>query len=102
MLNELCQTKPTTSEHNASRHKHFFTSRSFDYFINERNSLSDYNYTKFNFKRIGFWYGWPAKSNNQIVNIFKDYIAKNNRFYDQHLSLLLPIKILTWELEVIK
>ena len=83
-------------------HKHFFTSKSLDYFIDLDDSLANYEYTKNKFKKIGFWYGWPQKSNNFLVNIFKKFIQKNQKFYDQYLSLIIPVKMLIWEPEVKK
>ena len=83
-------------------HKHFFTSFSLDYFIEANNSLANYSYTNRSFKKIGFWYGWPQKSNNFIVRTFKSWISRHPKFFDQYLSLLFPVKILIWELEVNK
>lgn len=83
-------------------HKHFFTSKSFDYFLKNSGQLSGYSYTDKLFKKIGFWYGWPHESRNVFVRFFKDFIYKHRDFYDQYLSLLFPMKILIWELEVEK
>lgn len=83
-------------------HKHFFTSFSLDYFLDTKGSLSGYDYNKSNFKKIGFWFGWPGDSNFLGVRIFKKFILKHKRFYDQYLSLLFPMKILVWELEIKK
>jgi len=82
-------------------HRHFFTSQSLDYIVKD-TKLSAYNYTDRLYTKIGFWYGWPAQSRNPLVRFFKWYISKYPKFYDQYLSLLLPISCLTWELEVIK
>ena len=82
-------------------HRHFFTSRSLDYIVKETR-LSEYNYTDRMYTQVGFWYGWPAKAGNPFTRFFKWYITKYPKFYDQYLSLLLPISCLTWELEVIK
>ena len=82
-------------------HRHFFTTRSMDYYI-EGKSLSQYAYTDVQFTLRGFWFGWPQVSHNPFVRIFKWYITKHPRFYDSHLSLLFPMKIIIWELEVIK
>ncbi len=84
-----------------STHRHFFTTQSLDYFI-EGKRLSHYQYTTKKFTQKGFWYGWPQPSRNPIVRLFKWYIAKYPKFYDSHLSLLFPMKIIIWELEVIK
>lgn len=82
-------------------HRHFFTSRSLDYIIKD-TKLSAYNYTNCLYTQVGFWYGWPARSRNPFVNLFKAYIIRYPKFYDQYLSFLLPVACLTWELEVIK
>ncbi len=83
-------------------HRHFFTSGSLDYFCDVNNSLSRYGYTPHTFKKIGFWYGWPRRSQNPFVLFFKRFINRHKTFYDQYLSILMPIKILVWELEVSK
>lgn len=84
-----------------STHRHFFTSQSLDYYIVSKK-LSNYQYTKKSFTEKGFWFGWPQPSRNLITKLFKWFITKYPRFYDSHLSLLFPVKILVWELEVIK
>lgn len=84
-----------------STHKHFFTTRSLDYYI-EGKALSQYEYVDARFLERGFWYGWPQVSYNPLVRMFKWFIGKYPKFYDSHLSLLFPMKILIWELEVIK
>ncbi len=83
-------------------HKIFFTSATLDYFLDEENKHSSFRYSESRYRKIGFWYGWPQKSSNPIVNLFKGFIKRHSKFYDTHLSLILPVKILVWELEVIK
>lgn len=83
-------------------HKHFFTSGSFNYYLDEQTTLAGYRYTDRRFKKVGFWYGWPQPSINPLVRIFKSFIHKHQNFYDSHLSLLLPLDIVIWELEAIK
>jgi len=82
--------------------KHFFTSRSMDYFLDIDSHFSHYNYTPYKFKKIGFWYGWPQPSRNPLARLFKTFVHQFPRFYDQYLSLLMPVKVLTWELEIKK
>lgn len=84
-----------------STHKHFFTTRSMDYYIAGKG-LSNYEYSRKKFIERGFWFGWPQPSHNPFVRLFKWYIAKYPKFYDSHLSLIFPMKIIIWELEVIK
>jgi len=83
-------------------HKHFFTANSLDYFTEKGGSLSDYGYTDRKFGKAGFWYGWPQESDDLIVRYFKKFIHKYPRFYDQYVSLLFPMKLLIWELEIKK
>lgn len=83
-------------------HKHFFTSASMNYFLKDMGGLSDYAYTEKQFKKIGFWYGWPQEPKNVFVKVLKRFMYSHTRFYDQYISLLLPMKILIWELEVDK
>jgi SAM-dependent methyltransferase len=83
-------------------HKHFFTSQSLDYFLESKNQLSRYGYTDKRFTKIGFWYGWPLESGSVLVGAFKRFIHNHPKFYDRHLSLLFPVKIVVWELEVVK
>jgi len=80
-------------------HTHFFTGNSLDYFIEADNPLANYGYSKHKFLCRGFWYGWPARSGNPLVRVFKRWISRHRRFYDQRLSLLFPMRILVWELE---
>lgn len=82
--------------------KHFFTSCSMDYFLDVDSHLSKYNYTSHKLKKIGFWYGWPQPSRNPLTRLFKMFISRFPKFYDQYLSLLIPVKILVWELEIKK
>lgn len=83
-------------------HKHFFTANSLDYFMGKEEGLSAYGYTNRKFEKIGFWYGWPQESDDLIVRYFKKFICKYPKFYDQYLSLLLPMKLLIWEIEIKK
>lgn len=83
-------------------HKHFFCARSLDYFLEEKSSLAEYDYTDTKFKATGFWYGWPHPSNKTLVRFLKKMILARPKFYDQYLSILFPVKILIWELEKVK
>lgn len=82
-------------------HTHFFTTKTMDYFI-AGTELAKFEYSKCKFNKIGFWFGWPQKSNNVLVRMFKWYITKHSYFYDSHLSLVFPMSVVMWELEVIK
>ncbi len=82
-------------------HKHFFTSESLNYFCAGGGKLENYQYSKAKFKKIGFWYGWPQSSDDPLIRLFKKFINKYPKFYDQYLSYIFPVKILVWELEKI-
>ena len=86
--------------YNDPTHTHFFTARTLDYFI-AGSGLSQYGYSKNLFRKKGFWYGWPHASGNPLVRVCKSFIASHPAFFDQYLSLLLPVECLTWELETI-
>lgn len=79
-------------------HRHFFTSMTLDYFT-QGTKLFEYRYSSAHFKRLGFWYAWPHGSKNPLANAFKAFIHGHTRFYDQYLSLVLPVECVTWELE---
>jgi len=90
----------STDAYNDPTHTHFFTARTLDYFI-AGSGLSQYGYSKNLFRKKGFWYGWPHASGNPLVRVCKSFIASHPAFFDQYLSLLLPVECLTWELETI-
>lgn len=79
-------------------HKHFFTAQSLEYFT-QGAPLASYAYTSTLFKRLGFWYGWPQVSKNIFTKLVKKFMHSHTTFYDQYLSLLIPVECLTWEFE---
>ena len=80
-------------------HKHLFTSRSMEYFIETGKGLAGYDYTNKLFKKNGFWYGWPHEPKNPIKRIAKRILQHSHYLYDQYISYFFPAKILIWELE---
>jgi SAM-dependent methyltransferase len=84
-------------------HRHFFTSQSLDYFCVEEDITTDCgaSYVPFRFRKLGFWYGGGA-SHNPLRMFLKTFMHRQPHFYDQYLSLLVPVATVTWELEVIK
>jgi len=82
-----------------STHTHFFTTQSLNYYI-RGSELSNFEYTNVKFKKIGFWYGWPHPSKNILVRLLKKIMNRYPYFYDQYLSIIFPVKILIWELEL--
>jgi len=87
---------------NDPTHAHFFTSSTMDFVLGGESGLAEYRYTDKLFRRVGFWYGWPQQSKSYLTRLFKRFIYTHQRFYDQYLSLLFPMRILLWEIEVVK
>ncbi len=85
---------------NDPTHTHFFTAGSLDYFI-EGSGLSNYHYSKKLFLKKGFWFGWPHSPRNPLRRALKSFISACPSWYDQYLSLVLPVECLTWELEAL-
>jgi SAM-dependent methyltransferase len=79
-------------------HKHFFTSRSLDYFI-AGTQLAKYHYSKNVFSAGRFWFGWPHDSHNPLRRAIKRLSHRRQDFYDKHLSRLTAVRCLTWELQ---
>lgn len=79
-------------------HTHFFTAKSLEYFTLDA-PLARYSYSPFLFKKLAFWYGWPHTSRNPLKWFLKKFIDSHSTYYDQYLSLLFPVKCLTWEFE---
>ena len=85
-------------------HRHFFTSHSLDYFCEGESITTDCgaSYVPFRSRKLRAWYAWPGVSHNPLRQFLKAFMHRYPQFYDQYLSLLVPVASLTWELEVIK
>lgn len=81
-------------------HKHFFTSRTFDYFI-PGTDLYKYAYSFTKFKKNKVSVG-PANSKNPFVKIALQLINKNLIFYEKHLAYIFPAGFIKYELMVQK
>lgn len=83
-------------------HKAFFAYHSLDYFIAGKK-LSEYHYSAdAKFKLIGIWLGWPGPGRNPIRRFLKKMANTFPDFYEKYISLFMPFKIITYELEAIK
>jgi SAM-dependent methyltransferase len=85
---------------NDPTHKHFFTSRSFDYLI-PQTDLYKYKYTKIKFKKIKVILG-PQNHHNIFVKLILFLINKNIIFYESRLAFIFPIGVIYYKLQVIK
>lgn len=81
-------------------HKHFFTSRTFDYFI-PGEDLYKYKYSKFTFKKTSVRIG-PERVKNPLLRVILGLINKNVIFYEKHLSYLFPVGVIEYKLKVTK
>jgi SAM-dependent methyltransferase len=85
---------------NDPTHKHFFTSRSFDYFI-PGTKLYKYKYSKIKFKKIKVLVG-PFETKNILLKILLFTINKLTLIYERRFAFIFPVGTITYELEVIK
>lgn len=94
----------STDAYTDPTHRHFFTSHSLDYFLEGEKITTDCgaSYVPFRFRKLGLWYAWPGVSHNPLRQFLKIFMRRYPQFYDQYLSLLVPVASVTWELEVIK
>lgn len=82
-------------------HKHFFTSATMLYFCKTQKREKG-PYSDGVFRQVDFWFGWPARSRNPLMVLFKGFAKKYPNFYDGVLSKFFPAKIIVYELEAIK
>lgn len=80
-------------------HKHFFTSRSFDYFLPD-TAVSEFDYAnvRFNLKKCELMINGDGLLRSQV----KRWIDSHIRFYEEHLAFIFPRHALRFELEAIK
>lgn len=82
-------------------HKHFFTSHSMDYFISNKRAFN-FHYSNISFDLAGVWFGWPGPSKSFLRGMIKGFINKFPNFYENYLSIIYPVKNITWELIIKK
>lgn len=82
-------------------HKHFLTSRTFDYFIPGTVLYDVYSFSNVNFQKIRVSAG-PTDSSSSLQRLVLKLINKNLIFYEKHLAYLLPVGFIFFELEVVK
>jgi|SRR3989344_4356494 len=81
-------------------HKHFFTSRTFDYFI-PGTDLYKYKYSKIEYKKAKVSLG-PTKTVNPLLKLIVSLINKKIIFYEKRLAFIFPVGNIHYELQVIK
>lgn len=81
-------------------HKHFFTSRTFDYFI-PGTDLYKYHYSRAKYKKISVKLG-PAQTTNQFLKMLMQLINKYQIFYEKRFAFIFPVGVIKYELEIIK
>jgi SAM-dependent methyltransferase len=81
-------------------HRHFFTSRTFDYFISG-TELYKFHYSKAKFKKKSVVVG-PINLSNPFLKLLLAVINKFLPFYEKRLAFILPVGVITYELEAKK
>lgn len=81
-------------------HKHFFTSRTFDYFI-PKTDLYKYQYSKLEYKKISVHVG-TSNPKSIILKVLLAIINKYLIYYEKRFAFLFPVGSITYELEVVK
>lgn len=81
-------------------HKHFFTSRTFDYFI-PGTDLYRYHYSDITFKKIKIILG-ESNAKNFLLRLFLYVINKYMVFYEKRFAFIFPVGVIQYELEVVK
>lgn len=82
-------------------HKHFFTARSFDYFI-PGTALYKYSYsTRAKFKKVSIKLG-PTVRSNPILKLILLFINNHAVLYEKRFAFIFPVGVISYELETIK
>lgn len=80
-------------------HKHFITSRTFDYYI-PGTDLSKFNYSNVIFKKIKTWVG--PQTPNPFLKPLLWLINKYLIYYEKRFAFIFPVGNISFELEVVK
>ena len=81
-------------------HKHFFTSRTFDYFI-PGTDLYEYHYSKVKLKKLKVLLG-PPQTNNFLLKILLKLINKYAVIYEKRFAFIFPVGVISYKLQIIK
>lgn len=81
-------------------HKHFFTSRTFDYFI-PGTDLYKYHYSNVKFRKLKVCVG-PVNTSNLLLQLLLRVINKYLIFYEKRFAFIFPVGVIMYELEVVK
>lgn len=109
-IHRICKNKArllVTTSHFSSldsftdpTHKHFFTTRTFDYFI-EGTDLSKFQYSKHLLKKIKVILG-PVNSKDFISRIILALINRHQILYEKRFAFIFPVGTIYFELEIVK
>lgn len=81
-------------------HKHFFTSRTFDYFI-PGTDLYKYRYSHARYKKCRVWVG-PDGNIHPLLKLLLTFINQHVVYYEKRFAFIFPVGSINYELEVIK
>lgn len=89
----------SSSAYKDPTHKNFFTCKTINYFCKNNHT---YTNLPIKLKLIDLSIGWPAVKCFFLKRWFKNWLKKHQDLYDNRLYMLFPVKILVFELEVVK
>lgn len=81
-------------------HRHFMTSRTFDYFC-KNSPFFDWHYSKTEFKKRKVTLG-PPNPTNLMVKIIMALINRHQILYERRFAFIFPVGVIDYELEVVK
>ncbi|OGY16942.1 MAG: hypothetical protein A2785_02285 [Candidatus Chisholmbacteria bacterium RIFCSPHIGHO2_01_FULL_49_18] len=81
-------------------HTHFFTSRTFDYFI-PGTDLYKYRYSPATFRKLKVCVG-PTNPTNPFLKFLLKLMNRHLILYEKRFAFIFPVGVITYELEVIK
>lgn len=81
-------------------HKHFMTSRTFDYFVKD-SPYFDWHYAKSEFKKKKVLLG-PSRVGNPFLKLVLWWINNHQVFYERRFAFIFPVGVIEYELEAVK
>ena len=81
-------------------HKHFMTSRTFDYFC-KNSPFFDWHYAKTEFKKNKVTLG-PPKPANILLRLILSFLNRHQLLYERRFAFIFPVGVIDYELEVVK
>jgi SAM-dependent methyltransferase len=81
-------------------HRHFMTSRTFDYFV-KGTHFFDWHYANSQFRKKKVLLG-PPNLSNPFLKLILLWINRHQVFYERRLAFIFPVGVIEYELEAVK